>query len=147
MAGLSPQCDDQDLLPAQLPGPIAVRTQRPLLSDFRRSPACRVPRLQTLPSGRVTGFSRMEYAGRRRGAGQRGLSPTARSTASCHRMAARLGYTPRQLERLLQVEVGAGPLAPAHAQRAQTARILIETTDLPFADVAFALVCQHPSVQ
>jgi AraC-like DNA-binding protein len=53
-------------------------------------------------------------------------------------LAARLGYTVRQLERLLQVEVGAGPLALARAQRAQTARILIEETDLPFGDVAFA---------
>ena len=53
-------------------------------------------------------------------------------------LASRLGYTPRQLERLLQAEVGAGPLALARAQRAQTARILIETTDLPFGDVAFA---------
>jgi AraC family transcriptional regulator of adaptative response / DNA-3-methyladenine glycosylase II len=53
-------------------------------------------------------------------------------------LAARLGYTPRQLERLLQAEVGAGPLALARAQRAQTARILIETTNLPFGDVAFA---------
>ena len=53
-------------------------------------------------------------------------------------LAARLGYTSRQLERLLLAEVGAGPLALARAQRAQTARILIETTDLPFGDVAFA---------
>ena len=53
-------------------------------------------------------------------------------------LAARVGYTPRQLERLLQAEVGAGPLALARAQRAQTARILIETTNLPFTDVAFA---------
>src|SRR5215211_485347 len=53
-------------------------------------------------------------------------------------LAGRLGYTPRQLERLLQAEVGGGPLALARAQRAQTARILIETTDLPFGDVAFA---------
>jgi AraC family transcriptional regulator, regulatory protein of adaptative response / DNA-3-methyladenine glycosylase II len=50
-------------------------------------------------------------------------------------LAARLGYTPRQLERLLQAEVGAGPLALARAQRAQTARILIETTELPFGDL------------
>ena len=50
-----------------------------------------------------------------------------------------VAYTPRQLlERLLQAEVGAGPLALARAQRAQTARILIETTDLPVSDVAFA---------
>jgi AraC family transcriptional regulator of adaptative response / DNA-3-methyladenine glycosylase II len=53
-------------------------------------------------------------------------------------LAARLGYTARQLERLLQAEVGAGPLALARAQRAQTSRILIDTTDLPFGDVAFA---------
>ncbi|ORW88759.1 DNA-3-methyladenine glycosylase [Mycobacterium szulgai] len=53
-------------------------------------------------------------------------------------LAAHLGYTTRQLERLLQAEVGAGPLALARAQRMQSARILIETTDLPFGDVAFA---------
>ena len=53
-------------------------------------------------------------------------------------LADRLGYSVRQLERLLVAEVGAGPLALARAQRAQQARVLIETTDLPFAAVAFA---------
>jgi AraC family transcriptional regulator of adaptative response / DNA-3-methyladenine glycosylase II len=53
-------------------------------------------------------------------------------------LAARLGYSTRHLERLLQAEVGAGPLALARAERAQTARVLIETTELPFSDVAFA---------
>ena len=53
-------------------------------------------------------------------------------------LAARVGYTTRQLERLLQSEVGANPLALARAQRTQTARVLIETTELPFSDVAFA---------
>ncbi|OBI41388.1 DNA-3-methyladenine glycosylase [Mycobacterium kyorinense] len=53
-------------------------------------------------------------------------------------LAGHLGYTTRQLERLLQAEVGAGPLALARAQRTQTARVLIETTDLPLSDVAFA---------
>jgi AraC family transcriptional regulator of adaptative response / DNA-3-methyladenine glycosylase II len=53
-------------------------------------------------------------------------------------LAAHLGYTTRQLERLLRAEVGAGPLALARAQRMQAARVLIETTDLPFGDVAFA---------
>ena len=53
-------------------------------------------------------------------------------------LAARVGYTTRQLERLLQAEVGANPLALARAQRSQTARVLIETTELPFGDVAFA---------
>ncbi|MBB2993796.1 AraC family transcriptional regulator of adaptative response / DNA-3-methyladenine glycosylase II [Mycolicibacterium iranicum] len=53
-------------------------------------------------------------------------------------LAARLGYTVRQLERLMQAEVGATPLTLARAQRAQMARVLIETTDMPFSDVAFA---------
>jgi AraC family transcriptional regulator of adaptative response / DNA-3-methyladenine glycosylase II len=52
-------------------------------------------------------------------------------------LAARLGYSERHLHRQLVAEVGAGPIALARAQRAQTARILIETTDLPFAHVAF----------
>ncbi|MBX7433399.1 DNA-3-methyladenine glycosylase 2 family protein [Mycobacterium sp. Y57] len=53
-------------------------------------------------------------------------------------LAVRLGYTVRQLERLTQAEVGATPLSLARAQRAQMARVLIETTEMPFGDVAFA---------
>ena len=53
-------------------------------------------------------------------------------------LAARLGYSTRQLERLMIAELGAGPLALARAQRAQTARLLVETTQLPMVDVAFA---------
>jgi len=53
-------------------------------------------------------------------------------------LARRLGYSVRQVERQLQAELGAGPLALARAQRAQTARLLIETTALPMGDVAFA---------
>ena len=53
-------------------------------------------------------------------------------------LAARVGYTPRHLGRLLAAELGAGPLALARTRRAQTARTLIEGTHLRFADVAFA---------
>ena len=53
-------------------------------------------------------------------------------------LASRLGYTERHLHRMLTAELGAGPLALARAQRAQTARILIETTDMGLADIAFA---------
>ncbi|MER5526293.1 AlkA N-terminal domain-containing protein [Streptomyces sp. NPDC002677] len=53
-------------------------------------------------------------------------------------LAVRLGYSPRQVERQLLAELGAGPLALARAQRAQTARLLIETTALPMAEIAFA---------
>ncbi|MFG3711440.1 AlkA N-terminal domain-containing protein [Micromonospora sp. NPDC047730] len=53
-------------------------------------------------------------------------------------LAARLGYTERHLHRMLRAEMGAGPLALARAQRAQTARTLIETTGLGMAEIAFA---------
>jgi AraC family transcriptional regulator of adaptative response / DNA-3-methyladenine glycosylase II len=53
-------------------------------------------------------------------------------------LAHRLGYSVRQLNRLVTAEVGTGPLAIARAQRAQTARILLETTTLPVTHVAFA---------
>jgi AraC family transcriptional regulator of adaptative response / DNA-3-methyladenine glycosylase II len=53
-------------------------------------------------------------------------------------LAERLGYSVRQLQRMLLAEVGAGPLAIARAQRVQTARILVETSDLSMTEVAFA---------
>ena len=53
-------------------------------------------------------------------------------------LAARLGYTPRHVTRVLTAELGAGPLALARAHRAQTARSLLAATDLPVTDIAFA---------
>jgi AraC family transcriptional regulator of adaptative response / DNA-3-methyladenine glycosylase II len=53
-------------------------------------------------------------------------------------LAGRLAYSERHLTRQLTAELGAGPLALARAQRAQTARILIETTALRLIDVAHA---------
>ena len=53
-------------------------------------------------------------------------------------LARQLGYGVRQIERQLGAELGAGPLALARAQRAQTARLLIETSDLPLSQVAGA---------
>jgi AraC family transcriptional regulator, regulatory protein of adaptative response / DNA-3-methyladenine glycosylase II len=53
-------------------------------------------------------------------------------------LSGRLGYSTRQLNRLITAEVGSGPLALARAQRCQTARVLLETTDLPITHIAFA---------
>jgi AraC family transcriptional regulator of adaptative response / DNA-3-methyladenine glycosylase II len=53
-------------------------------------------------------------------------------------LARRLGYSERHLVRIVSAELGAGPLAIARAQRAHTARLLIETTSMAFTDVAFA---------
>ncbi len=53
-------------------------------------------------------------------------------------LAARLGYSERQLNLLITAELGAPPIAIARAQRAHTARVLIEGTAMPMADIAFA---------
>lgn len=53
-------------------------------------------------------------------------------------LATALGYSVRQVQRSVHAELGAGPLAIARASRAQTARLLIETTMLPMTEVATA---------
>ncbi|MGI5459072.1 DNA-3-methyladenine glycosylase 2 family protein [Streptomyces sp. CA-249302] len=53
-------------------------------------------------------------------------------------LATRLGYSARQVQRQLTAELGAGPVALARAQRAHTARVLVQTTELPITEIAFA---------
>jgi AraC family transcriptional regulator of adaptative response / DNA-3-methyladenine glycosylase II len=53
-------------------------------------------------------------------------------------LAKRLGYSERQLHRLVFTELGTGPLSLARARRVQHARMLLETTDIPVTDVAWA---------
>lgn len=53
-------------------------------------------------------------------------------------LASRLGYSERHVHRQLTAEIGAGPLALARAQRAHTARILLETTEISVSAIAFA---------
>ncbi|MFJ3586875.1 bifunctional transcriptional activator/DNA repair enzyme AdaA [Streptomyces sp. NPDC090127] len=53
-------------------------------------------------------------------------------------LAGRLGYSARQVQRQLTAELGAGPVALARAQRAHTARLLLQTTGLPITEIAFA---------
>jgi len=53
-------------------------------------------------------------------------------------LANRLGYSERQVQRILESELGATPLALARSQRARTARTLLESTRLAMGDVAYA---------
>ena len=53
-------------------------------------------------------------------------------------LASRLGFSTRHVNRMVTDELGAGPLALARSRRAQSARVLIETTDMKMADIAFA---------
>jgi AraC family transcriptional regulator of adaptative response / DNA-3-methyladenine glycosylase II len=53
-------------------------------------------------------------------------------------LASRLGYGERQLRRILLTDLGAAPLALARAQRTHVARLLLETTEMPVTEIAFA---------
>jgi AraC family transcriptional regulator of adaptative response / DNA-3-methyladenine glycosylase II len=53
-------------------------------------------------------------------------------------LADQLGYSERHVHRTLLDEVGATPIQLARAQRAHTARVLLETTEMLVTDVAFA---------
>lgn len=53
-------------------------------------------------------------------------------------LATRLGYSARQIQRQLNAELGAGPIALARAQRGHTARVLLQTTSMQAAEIAFA---------
>ena len=53
-------------------------------------------------------------------------------------LAARLAVSPRHLQRVLVAQLGAAPADLARTRRAQVARMLIEETRLPLAQVAFA---------
>ena len=62
-------------------------------------------------------------------------------------LATGLGYSERHLNRLVTEELGAGILAIARTQRAHTARILLETTDMARGGGLGGWLRQHPLVQ
>jgi AraC family transcriptional regulator, regulatory protein of adaptative response / DNA-3-methyladenine glycosylase II len=64
-------------------------------------------------------------------------SDAASSPVGVPALASSLHVSERQLNRVLIAEVGAGPLALARTRRAQTARLLLDATDLPISTVAF----------
>lgn len=100
------------------------------LAGFRACKRCRPDALPGSPEWN----SRADVAAR----AMRLISDGVVDREGVNGLANQLGYSVRQLERVLQNEIGAGPIAIARAQRAQTARILIETTGLAMTDVAFA---------
>ena len=105
---------------------------RPRRSARASGPACAAGR--TRRPARRTGTSAADVVGR----AMRLIADGVVDRDGVPGLAGRLGYTERHLHRMLTAEVGAGPLALARAQRAQTARVLIETTGLGLAEIAFA---------
>ncbi|MCY9787650.1 helix-turn-helix domain-containing protein [Nocardiopsis sp. EMB25] len=99
-------------------------------SGFRACKRCRPDRTPGSPEWNL----RADVVGR----AMRLIQDGAVDRGGVGALAAAVGYSERQLNRLLTAELGAGALALARTERAQTARILVETTDMPLADVAFA---------
>lgn len=95
--------------------------------------ACRRCRPDSLPGSRDWDV-RGDLAAR----AVRAISDGVVDEAGVDGLAARLHVSPRHLHRVLVTEMGASPLQLARTRRAQLARMLLDQTDLPMADVAFA---------
>ena len=86
-------------------------------------------------SGTCAAISLPARCGRSRPA--RSTARAQAATAGVPALARSLHVSERHLHRVLVAEVGAGPLALARTRRAQTARLLLDATDLPITTVAF----------
>jgi AraC family transcriptional regulator of adaptative response / DNA-3-methyladenine glycosylase II len=120
--------------PAQTPKPRNVRFYRVAAAaqaaGFRACRRCRPDAAPGSPDWDV----RADLAAR----ALRLIADGAVDQAGVSGVAGRLAVSERHLHRVLLDEVGAGPLALARTRRAQTARLLVESTGLPVSDVAFA---------
>ncbi|WP_298459275.1 DNA-3-methyladenine glycosylase 2 family protein [uncultured Cellulomonas sp.] len=95
--------------------------------------ACRRCRPDALPGSRHWD-ARGDLAGR----ALRAIADGVVDDVGVGGLAARLHVSERHLHRVLVSEVGASPLQLARTRRAQLARLLLDQTALPMADVAFA---------
>ena len=120
--------------PAQTPKPANVRFYRVAAAaqaaGFRACRRCRPDAAPGSPDWDV----RADLAAR----ALRLIADGAVDQTGVAGVAGRLAVSERHLHRVLLEEVGAGPLALARTRRAQTARLLVESTGLPVSDVAFA---------
>ncbi|MGI9092916.1 MAG: AlkA N-terminal domain-containing protein [Mycobacteriales bacterium] len=94
--------------------------------------ACKRCRPQAAPGSRDWD-ARSDIAGR----ALRLIASGIADSDGVHGLATRLAVSERHLHRLLLAEVGAGPLALARTRRAQTARLLVESTSMQLSDIAF----------
>lgn len=119
--------------PAQTPRPANVRfypvPAAAQAAGFRACKRCRPDSTPGSPEWDV----RADLAGR----ALRLIGEGVVDDAGVSGLAGRLAVSERHLHRLLTAEVGAGPLALARTRRAQTARMLVESTAMPLTDVAF----------
>jgi AraC family transcriptional regulator of adaptative response / DNA-3-methyladenine glycosylase II len=120
--------------PARTPRPENVRyyasSAAAVAAGFR---ACRRCRPDALPGSRA-----WDHRGDLAARALRLIGQGAVDDGGVRGLAATLHVSERHLNRVLVEEVGAGPLALAVTRRAQTARLLVDQTDLTMAEIAFA---------
>jgi AraC family transcriptional regulator of adaptative response / DNA-3-methyladenine glycosylase II len=119
--------------PARTPNPANVRyfvvPAAAVAAGFR---ACKRCRPDSVPGGRL-----WDHRGDLAARALRLVGAGAVDEGGVAGLAKQLAVSERHLSRTLMEEVGVGPLALASTRRAQTARMLLEQTDLPITDVAF----------
>ncbi len=120
--------------PAQTPKPQNVRffaaPAAAVSAGFR---ACRRCRPDSAPGSR-----HWDHRGDLVGRALRLIADGAVDDGGVAGLARTLHVSERHLHRSLVAEVGAGPLQLAVSRRAQTAKLLVEQTDLSLAEIAFA---------
>lgn len=119
----------------------AVQPRRENVRFFRTAAAAQAAGLRAckrcLPDA-SPGSPEWDLRGDLVGRAMRLITDGAIDRAGVAGLADRLAVSERHLHRVLAEEVGATPIQLARTQRADTARVLIETTDRPFAEIAFA---------
>ncbi|NUP51937.1 MAG: DNA-3-methyladenine glycosylase 2 family protein [Catenulispora sp.] len=123
------------ICPARTPKPENVRFFRVAAAaeaaGFRTCRRCRPDKVPGSPDWNV----RADLAGRALRLIADGAADQQDGVAA---LARTLAVSERHLHRILVAELGVGPLTLARSRRAQTARLLLESTALPVSDVAFA---------
>ena len=113
--------------------PRSARTSASIPARPRPSPRASGPASAAAPKLRP-GSREWDVRGDLAARALRAIAAGPRSTATpaaCPRSPESLHVSERHLHRVLVAEVGAGPLALARTRRAQTARLLLDATDLP----------------
>ncbi|HVV77117.1 MAG TPA: Ada metal-binding domain-containing protein [Mycobacteriales bacterium] len=100
--------------------------------------ACKRCRPEAAPGSREWDFRGDLAARALRAIAAGALDGAAADSSGVPALAQSLHVSERHLHRVLVAEVGAGPLALARTRRAQTARLLLDASELPISEVAFA---------
>jgi AraC family transcriptional regulator, regulatory protein of adaptative response / DNA-3-methyladenine glycosylase II len=122
------------ICPAQTPHAKNVRFYRyPAAAEAAGFRACRRCRPEASP-GSPDWNTRADLAGR----ALRLIAGGVADLEGIAGLARRLNVSPRHLHREMVAAVGVGPLALARTRRAQTARMLLDQTQLSMTEIAFA---------